>query len=92
MCDKVDVTGIVNSLDGDFGYPISLLARIRATLLKDIAPVVNIGEQTAEVRIMSFTRWGGFYQQIFTITRSMPHTILDVQEKNLVPYDCGVMY
>jgi hypothetical protein len=92
MCDKVDVTGIVNSLYGDFGYPISPMGRIRAILLKDIAPVVNIGEQTAGVRIMSFTRWGGFYQQIFTITRSMPHTILDVQEKNLVPYDCGVMY
>jgi len=92
ICDIVDVTDIVSSLDGDFGYPISLLSRIRASLLKNVGPVVNIGSQTAEVRVMTFTRWGGFYQQIFTISRSMPHTFLDVQEKNIVPYDCGVMF
>ncbi len=92
ICEKVDITDIVNSLDGDFGYPISPISRIRAALLSGVDPVVNIGERSAEVRIKTFTRWGGFYQQIFTISRSMPHTILEVQEKNLVPYDCGVLF
>jgi hypothetical protein len=92
ICKKVDVTDIVSSLDGDFGYPISPISRIRAALLRGVGPVVNISDQTAEVRIMTFTRWGGFYQQIFTISRSMPHTFLDVQEKNIIPYDCGVMF
>jgi hypothetical protein len=92
ICDKVDIKDIVNSLDGDFGYPISLMSRMRAALLTDVAPVVNIGEQTTTVQIITFTRWGGFYKQAFTISRVIPHTILDVQEKNLVPYDCGVMY
>ena len=35
ICDKVDVTDIVSSLDGDFGYPISLISRIRAPLLEE---------------------------------------------------------
>jgi hypothetical protein len=92
ICTKVDVTDIVTSLDGNFGYPISLISRVRAALLSDVGPVVNLGTQEAEVRLMTFTRWGGFYQQIFTISRSTPHSILDVQQKNLVPYDCGVMF
>lgn len=92
ICDIADVTDIVSSLDGEFGYPISLISSIRASFLKNVGPVVNFGSQTAEVRVTTFTRWGGFYQQTFTISRSIPHTILDVQEKNLVPYECGAMF
>jgi hypothetical protein len=57
ICDKVDIKDIVNSLDGDFGYPISLMSRMRAALLTDVAPVVNIGEQTTTVQIITFTRY-----------------------------------
>jgi hypothetical protein len=92
ICAKADVSEIVTSLNGDFGYPISIISRIRAALLKNTRPVVNMSEQTTEVRIITFTRWGGFYQQIFTISRAMPHTIVDIQKRNLVPYDCGVMF
>jgi len=91
-CDKADVTDILASLNGDFGYRISLASRIRAALLKDIGPSVKFGGQTVEVRLVTFTRWGGFYQETYTLSRSMPHTIQDVQEKNLVPYECGVMF
>ncbi|MDP2994198.1 MAG: hypothetical protein Q8N46_03640 [Anaerolineales bacterium] len=92
VCDKADVTSILASLNGDFGYRISLAARVRAALLKDVGPSVKVGEQTVEVRFVTFTRWGGFYQETYTLSRSMPHTIQDVQEKNLVPYECGVMF
>lgn len=92
VCDKTGVTDIVASLNGDFGYRISLASRVRAALLKDVGPSVNIGEQTVEVRFVTFTRWGGFYQETYTLSRSMPHTIKDVEEKNLVPYECGVMF
>jgi len=92
VCDKAGVTGILASLNGDFGYRISLIPRLRAALLTDIGPVVNIGGQTVEVRLVTFTRWGGFYMETFTLNRSMPHTIQDVQVKNLVPYECGIMF
>jgi hypothetical protein len=93
VCDKAGVRNIVSSLNTrDFGYRISLVSWVRALLLNDIAPSVNIGEQTVEVRLVTFTLWGGFYLTTYTLSRSMPHTIQDVQEKNLVPYDCGVMF
>jgi hypothetical protein len=92
VCDKADVRRIVSGLKGDFGYRISLASWVRAFLLKDINPSVNIGEQTVEVRLVTFTLWGGFYLKTYTLSRSMPHIIQDVQEKNLVPYNCGVMF
>ncbi len=92
VCDKSDVASIVASLNGDFGYRISPASRVRAALIKDVGPSVIINDQTVEVPFVTFTRWGGFYQEIYTLSRSMPHTIQDVQEKNLVPYECGVMF
>jgi hypothetical protein len=92
VCDKADVTDIVGSLNGDFGYRISLVARVRAALLKGVDPSVNIGGQIVEVRLVTFTRWGGFYQETYTLSQSMPHTIQEVKEENLVPYECGVMF
>jgi hypothetical protein len=92
ICARVDVSDVVTSLDGNFGYPISLIGRIRAAFLWNVGPLVDLGAQAAKVRLITFTRWGGFYQQIFTISRSAPNTIQGVQENNLVPYNCGVTY
>jgi hypothetical protein len=92
VCDKAGVNAIVSSLNGDFGYRMSITSRIQAALLKDVSPSVNIGAETVEVRLVTFTRWGGFFEEIYTLSRSMPHIIQDVQEKNLVPYECGVMF
>ena len=92
VCDKTDVHDIIASLNGDFGYRISIASRVRAALLRDMDPSVVIGEQTVEVRLVTFTKWGGFYLTTYTLSRSSPHTIQDVQDKNLVPYDCGVMF
>jgi hypothetical protein len=92
VCDKSNIASIVASLNGDFGFRISPIARIRAALLKDVSPSINIGEQTVEIRFVTFTRWGGFYQETYSLSRSLPHVIQDVQEVNLVPYECGVLF
>jgi hypothetical protein len=92
VCERADVRRIVSSLNGDFGYRISLPSWVKAFLLKETAPSVVINPETVEVNLVTFTLWGGFYLQTYTLNRSLPHTIQDVQEKNLVPYDCGVMF
>ena len=92
VCDKADVGQIVASLNGDFGYRMTIAARIRAALIKDIEPSINVNGDSVEVLFVTFTRWGGFFRQSFTISRSFPHAILEEQEQNLVPYDCGVMF
>ncbi len=92
VCDRAAVKSIVSSLDGGFGYRISLPSRIRAALLMNLAPSVTVNTDTVEVSIVTFTLWGGFYRVKYTLSRTAPHTIIDVQETNLVPYQCGVMF
>jgi hypothetical protein len=92
VCEKADVTKIVSGLKGGIGYRISIPSWIRAKLLNDVSPSIKINEQTIEVRLVTFTLWGGFYSNTYTLSRSKPHAILDFQKKNLVPYDCGVMF
>ncbi len=91
ICDTAAARSIGSSL-GDFGQPMSPLSRLRTLLLRDVAPTVSTGEQTVEVRLVVFTKWGGFLRWTFTIDRNFPHRILDVKEETLVPYDCGVMF
>jgi len=92
VCDKAAVMATVASTDHITGMPMGLKARVQARFLQDVEPRVIIGEQTVEVRIVTFTQWGGFFRRTYTIQLHFPHTILDVQEENLVPYDCGVMF
>jgi hypothetical protein len=92
VCDKAGVMAAVASADQNFGKPMPLPARLRASILGYVEPRVLIGEKTVEVRIITFTLWGGFFRQTHTLQRRYPHTILNTQEVNLVPYDCGVMF
>jgi hypothetical protein len=92
VCDRTGVGRIISSLNGDFGYRISIASRVRAFLLNDVSPTVVISDETVKVQFVTFTRWGGFFQQTYTLSRTMPLTIQDMEKKNLVPYECGVMF
>jgi len=93
VCDKAQVDDIVTSLGTvTTGARMPLISQVRARLLQGVEPTVIIGDQTVEVRLVTFTEWGGFYLTTYTISRSFPHTIQDVQGQNLIPYDCGIMF
>jgi hypothetical protein len=57
-----------------------------------LEPVVELGKDTATVRIVTFTKWGGFIETKYELTRSFPHQLLGEWQQILVPYDCGVTY
>ena len=58
----------------------------------DLEPSVEFERETAQVRIVTFTKWGGFFKEIFVISRDSPHKILEHTTEELLPYDCGVMF
>jgi hypothetical protein len=60
--------------------------------LRDIAPIIRLAGDTAIVDVVTFTKWGGFYRYTYTISREVPHKILDIKEENILPYDCGVVF
>lgn len=93
VCNRGQVNDIVDKASsGDFGYAMDLAQQTKARTLNDIEPVVNLTGDVATVQFITFTKWGGFYREIYTIKRAFPHTIVDVKQDNVVPYDCGVMF
>ncbi|MEW6402596.1 MAG: hypothetical protein AB1649_12405 [Chloroflexota bacterium] len=93
VCDKNEVNDIVKSVSaGDFGYAMDFAQQTQARAMKNIEPSVRLTEDSAIVQIIIFTKWGGFYRYTYTISRTFPHTIIDLKQDNLVPYDCGVMF
>jgi hypothetical protein len=93
LCNRQQVYDIVDQVSsGDFGVAMDVAQRAQARTLRNIRPVVHLTGDVAVVEIVTFTKWGGFYQEIYTISRGFPHTIVDVQQENLVPYDCGIVF
>ena len=93
VCGSDEVNAIIADIsDGSFGNPLDIPGQVKARAMNNIEPAVKLTEDTAIVEVILFTKWGGFYRQTYTISRSFPHTIIDTKSENIVPYDCGVMF
>ena len=94
VCNRQQVYDIVAQISsGESGYAVLDAAqREKARTLMNIVPVVHLTEDTAVVEVVTFTKWGGFNRQTYTISRESPHQILDIKQENILPYDCGVTF
>lgn len=93
VCNRDEVNDVISSINsGGFGNKLDLLQQTKARAMRNIEPVVNLTDEAAIVQVTTFTKWGGFYRWTYSINRSFPHSIMDVKQENLVPYDCGVMF
>jgi hypothetical protein len=93
VCNRSEVNDIVTQVSsGDFGAAMDLPAQTKARTMRNIEPVVRLTGDVAIVEIITFTQWGGFYRYTYTISRGFPHTIVDLKQENIVPYDCGIAF
>lgn len=93
VCNRQQVNDILAQVaSGDFGVAMDRASQTRARMLRNIEPVVHLRANDATVEFVTFTKWGGFYRETYTISRGFPHTIVDSKQENLVPYDCGIMF
>ena len=64
---------------------------VRAEVEKwDMTPVVVIGETEVNVRLVIFSKWGGYKLHSFTFSREFPHNMIDHQDEILVEVKCEV--
>ncbi len=93
VCNRQEVNDIIERVNsGDFGASMNFLQQARARAIRNVEPTVNLRRNVVDVQVVTFTKWGGFYRESYTINRSFPHTIVDVRQQILVPYDCGVAF
>lgn len=93
LCSKADVEKIIKQFDGQdrFGIPLTASQKRQARAIKIPQPFVELTSETAVVKMLVFTKWGGFYRRSMTINRA-DHSILEEQDELLVEYDCGIMF
>jgi len=93
VCNRQQVYDIVAQIDsGELGNVMEPEQQDEARTLKNIMPAVLLSGDTAVVELVTFTKWGGFYRLIYTISREAPHTIIEIKKENILPYDCGVVF
>jgi len=92
VCDREAADAIIDGINsGDFGYKLDAKQKAQVRAMTNIEPAVTLTQDSAIVEVVTFTKWGGFFRQTYTISRSFPHTI-EMEEENLVEYDCGIMF
>jgi len=69
--------------------PLPRLDRDRLRAL-DLAPWVKVAGNLGEVRVLTFSKWGGFTWRHHHLR--WPHHVDRVEEEVAAAYDCGVMY
>ena len=93
VCNRQQLYDIVEQIrSGEFGTALDPAGQAKARTLRNIVPVVRLAGDTALVEVVTFTKWGGFYRQTYTIRREQPHKVIDIQQENILPYDCGVAF
>jgi hypothetical protein len=91
ICDPNEIDNIVQEMENWISgeLPPDIVEKARGL---DYRPVIEFKEDTVDVSITIFTKWGGFKRLTFTINREYPHTIIDVQSEVIIEYDCGVAF
>jgi len=89
VLDTNNVTSTLNTV-ADFGIKVPGFIKNQALSI-NLTPVIKMGPEIVTVRLVTFTMWGGFYENIYTIQRNPPHKI-SVESKNLVPYNIDIQY
>jgi hypothetical protein len=91
LCDLTDMKYVNEDMkDFDVEFPLDVVNRIEKI---DFRPVVVENESTITVRFISFTKWGGFYENIYTVNKEKePMEFIDIQWNPLIEYDCGISF
>ena len=85
-CSRKEINAIVESASsGNFGVEMDRARQAKPRAMKNIKPAVQLTDNGAVVEVIVFTKWGGFYRQTYTTSRSFPHTIVNSKSENIVP-------
>jgi len=58
----------------------------------DFEPKITVKEDKVQVRLVFFTKWGGFTEAKYQVKKTFPHKIIEEETKTLIDYNCGYLY
>jgi hypothetical protein len=58
----------------------------------DFEPQIAINTDKVIVRVVFFTKWGGFIEAKYQVKKDFPHKIIERETETLIDYNCGYVY
>ena len=55
-------------------------------------PTTAINGDAVTVRMVVFSNWGGFWENLYVMDRQNPYHLLDMKQNVFMPYDCGTAF
>lgn len=92
ICDENDLNDAVGSTCDRLFGPDAQRNREQALAMQNVGPHILIGEKSVKVQVVTFTKWGGFFRQTYSIKRQFPHTILEKQKEKLIHFNYGMLF
>ena len=90
LCDPSDMQYVDAEMKSfEIEFPQNVRDRIEEI---DFSPVVIVGDSDVTVRFVAFTKWGGFFENVYVMDKENPMQILDVKFNPLIEYDCGINF
>lgn len=90
LCDPSDMQYVNKDMnDFEVEFPEEVKNNIEKI---DFKPAILTNEDTVSVRIVAFTKWGGFWENIYVMDKENPMNLKDVQSNTLLEYDCGISF
>lgn len=90
LCDSSDQQYFDTELGGiKIEFPQDVKDRIEKI---DFSPVVIVGENDVTVRFVTFTKWGGFFENVYVMDKDDPMQLINVQFNPIIEYDCGINF
>ncbi len=86
LCDR---TGLEALLVARRGLPADVRQKARELSLE---PVITQEGNTVTVRVVTFTEWGGFVEESYSIQRDFPHNVTMLGKKTLVEYSSNLRF
>ncbi len=90
LCDSSDLQYVYDDLEGfELEFPKGVEEGIAQI---DFVPVVVVDDKSVTVRYVTFTKWGGFFENVYVMDRENPTLLLDVRFNPLIEYECGISF
>jgi hypothetical protein len=89
ICNRVGLQAILSATT----YGDTLPKQVQNEALGlNLAPTIDIQSDTVSVRVVTFTKWGGFIEQTYMITRTFPHIVKEKRTKILVAWKINLVF
>jgi len=92
VCSKKSLPALFERARADLEVEVDADTVSKARQIEDFSPSVEITEDSVHVTCIVFTKWGGFYRNIYKINRRFPHFIKIMESNQIIQFNCGIEF